>query len=126
MKNKITLLIALGFACLVAFPTSCYYNNEEDLYGPDQTTSCDTSGIRYSVEIKKILNDNCNDCHLSTGITYSFIPYENYEQFREVALNGKLVERINDQSAPMPQSGLMDKCSRLKIEAWVKAGAPDN
>ena len=125
MKNLFIALVCLfGFLVLVT-PTGCYYDNEEDLYGPD-TTSCDTAGMRYSVEIKKILADNCNSCHVSTSSTYSFIPYESYEQLREVALNGKLVERINSLSDPMPETGLMDKCSRQKIEAWVNAGAPNN
>lgn len=119
------LFCFFGLALLIT-PGGCYYNNEEDLYGPD-SNSCDTVGIRYSVEIKKILTDNCNSCHLSTApTTYSGIPYETYEQLQEVALNGKLVERINDQANPMPQTGLMDKCSREKIEAWVNAGAPNN
>lgn len=126
MKNLFIALVCLfGFLVLVT-PTGCYYDNEEDLYGPD-TTSCDTAGMRYSVEIKKILADNCNSCHVSTNTTsYSGIPYETHEQLKEVADNGKLVERINSLSAPMPETGLMDKCSREKIEAWVNAGAPNN
>lgn len=127
MKNFIAasalLLLLLG---LMTTPTACFYDNEEDLYGPDSTNTCDTAGMRYSVEIKKILEDNCNSCHLPSGATYSTIPYETHAQLQEVALNGKLVERINDQASPMPETGLMDKCSRLKIEAWVRAGAPNN
>lgn len=125
MKKSLAALACLIGMALLTMPSGCYYDNEEDLYGPD-TTVCDTISMRYSVEVKKILEDNCNDCHVSTGPTYSGIPYETHAQLQEVALNGKLVERINDQSAPMPQTGLMDKCSRLKLEAWVKAGAPNN
>jgi cytochrome c peroxidase len=75
---------------------------------------------------QKNTEDNCNSCHLPSGATYSAIPYETHAQLLEVALNGKLVERINDQASPMPETGLMDKCSRQKIEAWVRAGAPNN
>jgi len=126
MKNLLLGLVCLfGFILLVTPTSGCYYDNEEDLYGPD-TTGCDTTGIRYSVEITKILADNCNSCHVSTSGTYSGIPYETYDQLREVALNGKLVERINSLSDPMPETGLMDICNRQKIEAWVKAGAPNN
>jgi cytochrome c5 len=125
MKKTLAALASLLSLVLLTMPTSCYYDNEEDLYGPD-TTACDTAAIRYSVEIKKILEDNCNSCHLPTGVTYSSIPFETHAQLQEVALNGKLVDRTNSISAPMPQTGLMDKCSRLKLEAWVKAGAPNN
>lgn len=126
MKKTFIALACLFGLILLMTPTGCYYNNEEDLYGPDNTPNCDTTGMRYSVEIKKILEDNCNSCHISTSSTYSGIPYETYDQFREVAQNGKLLDRINNQAAPMPQTGLMDKCNREKIEAWVKAGAPNN
>lgn len=123
------ILAALGLlACLTLIvlpPSGCYWDNEEELYGTDPA-NCDTTGIRYSVEIKAILQNNCSSCHTAAGSTYSGISYETYDQFRTVALNGKLLDRINNQSAPMPQTGLMSVCNRQKIEAWVKAGAPNN
>ena len=126
MKKLFTALVLLSSLLMLLTPTGCYYNNEEDLYGPTVNTTCDTTGIRFSVEIADIMAENCNSCHVSTAATYSGIPYETYAQFQEVALNGKLLDRINSQSAPMPQTGLMAKCNRLKIEAWVHAGAPNN
>lgn len=126
MKKTFAALAILAGMALVALPAGCYWDNEEDLYGPDPTTNCDTTGIRFSVEIKQIMIDNCNSCHLSSSASYSGIPYETYDQFKAVALNGKLMDRINNQAAPMPQTGLMSLCNRLKIEAWVNAGAPNN
>lgn len=123
MKKTITALACLIGTVMLLTPTACYYNNEADLYG---NGSCDTTTVRYSVEVKKILVDNCNVCHLTTGATYSGIPYETHAQLQEVALNGKLTDRINSVAAPMPQTGLMDKCSRQILEAWVNQGAPDN
>ncbi len=123
------ILPALGFlvALLAVFGSpGCYWDNEEDLYGPNPVANCDTTGMRFSVEISQIMEANCNSCHLSSSPSYSGIPYENHEQFRAVALSGKLLDRINNQSSPMPESGLMSLCNRLKIEAWVKAGAPNN
>lgn len=126
MKKTIVALGVLAGLAFMALPSGCYWDNEEDLYGPDPTVNCDTTNIRFSVEIKQIMADHCNTCHLSTGPTYSSIPYETYDQFKAVALNGKLVHRINDVGSPMPETGLMSLCNRLKIEAWVKAGALDN
>jgi len=117
------LFVSFVFLCL---PAGCYWDNEEDLYGPDPTTNCDTVGMRYSVEIRTIMAENCDKCHLSSSATYSGIPYENHAQFKAVATNGKLLDRINNQAAPMPETGLMSLCNRLKIEAWVKAGSPNN
>lgn len=114
-----------GLLYSLSIPTGCYYDNEEELYGGD-TTACDTANMRYSVEIKQILQANCYQCHLSSSSTYSGIPFETHAQLKAVALNNKLLDRINSISAPMPQTGLMLLCNRKKMEAWVKAGAPDN
>lgn len=113
-----------AFLLALSLPSGCYYDNEEERF---PSTSCDTTGIRYSVEVRQIMQNNCDRCHLSTAANYSSIPFESYEEVRAVALSGKLVERINDASSPMPEDvGLMSLCNRQKIEAWVKAGAPNN
>lgn len=125
---KKTLFICGFFAAfllLLSLPSGCYYDNEEDRF-PGTGNTCDTVGMRYSVEIREIMQDNCYQCHISSSSEYSGIPFETHAQLQEVALNGKLVDRINSAAAPMPQSGLMLACNRRKIEAWVKAGAPDN
>ena len=126
MKKTLGFLGLFVTVTLLCLPSGCYWDNEEDLYGPDPTTNCDTVGIRFSVEINDIMAANCNSCHVSTSPTYSGIPYETYDQFKAIADNGKLLDRINNQAAPMPETGLMSLCNRLKIEAWVKAGAPNN
>lgn len=122
------ILFACGllsaFMLMLAMPSGCYYDNEEDRF-PD--ASCDTVNMRYSVEVKEIMQANCYRCHLSSSSTYSGIPFETYDQVKVVADNGKLVGRINDAGAPMPQDeGLMSLCNRQKIEAWVNAGALNN
>ncbi len=113
----------LGICVLLALPTGCYYDNEEELYGPE--TTCDTTSLRYSVEIKEILQANCYSCH-SVNSNISGFPFEDHAVIQDYALSGKLVERINDPINPMPQGGLMNLCNRQKIAAWVNAGAPNN
>lgn len=126
-QNMKKTLVACGifaaFLLLLAAPSGCYYDNEEERF-PDLT--CDTVGIRYSVEITQILEDNCYRCHLPSSPSYSGISFETYNQLKTVADNGKLVSRTNDTNAPMPQEGLMSVCNRDKIRAWVNAGAPNN
>lgn len=125
-KTLVALGILVSFFAFLWLPAGCYWDNEEDLYGPDTNTNCDTTNMRYSVEIRAIMAEHCDKCHISTAATYSGIPYETHAQFKAVALNGKLLDRINNQAAPMPETGLMSLCNRLKIEAWVNAGSPDN
>jgi len=122
------ILVASGISLAIAlsvFPAGCYYDNEEDLYGPP-LTNCDTVGMRFGTEIRAIMTQNCDECHLSTSSTYSGFTFQTHAEVESVAKNGKLLNRINSQSLPMPPSGLLSACDRAKIEAWVKAGAPNN
>lgn len=113
----------LGAWALLSLPAGCTYYNEEDLYGPPAT--CDTVGLRYSVEIKQILEANCYSCH-TVGSNISGFPFEDFAVIHEYAVSGTLVSRIHDPINPMPQTGLMSACNQQKIEAWVNAGAPNN
>ena len=115
--------LLLFLTLLVAVPQACYYDNEEELY-PGGTV-CDTSNVRYSVEVLNIVENNCYSCH-SQGSNVSGFPFDSYAALRDYALNGKLVERTNDAISPMPQGGLLPDCQRAVLRAWVNAGAPNN
>ncbi len=125
--------IIFGFCALsiliitLLAPVGCYYDNEVDLYG-ENNTPCDTANIRYSVEIKSILETKCYKCHQGASSS-SGLPFDNYDALKDYASDGKLVERTTSASAPMPplsDGGLLPKCDQEKIKAWVKAGAPNN
>jgi hypothetical protein len=115
-------VLALLFA-LLAPSTACWYDNDEQLYG--YTGGCDTTDMSYSQEIQTILVNNCYACHSTTspGVVDVF---DSYEQLKIYADNGKLLSSIRDIANPMPPTGLMSECNINRIEAWVKAGAPDN
>ncbi|MEO6759835.1 MAG: hypothetical protein ABIO24_10315 [Saprospiraceae bacterium] len=123
MKKLLLLGGLFAVLSLLALPSGCTYDNELDLYGPPAV--CDTVGMRYSVEIKEILDKNCYSCH-TVDNNISGYPFEDFETFHLYAISGTLVNRINDPIKPMPQSGLMSLCDRQKVEAWVNAGAPNN
>ena len=56
MKLKNCLLILSA----TAFFSSCYYDKEEKIYG---IAPCDTSNIKYSVQIVSTISTNCLRCH---------------------------------------------------------------
>jgi predicted CXXCH cytochrome family protein len=120
---KFTTLLFLFF-CVLSVPFSCYYDNEEELYGT-QTGVCDTAAVKYSTFIKPLMENNCTSCHSATGTQPDYV-LDTYDAVKISATDGALVLRTNDVDSPMPQSGLLPACDRLKIEAWVKAGAPNN
>jgi hypothetical protein len=44
---------------------ACYYDNEDDLYPPAATVSCDTSNVTYTGTIKSFFDNKCatSGCH---------------------------------------------------------------
>lgn len=103
--------------------TSCYYDNEVEQYG---VTTCDTVSISYTADIKPIIEANCLSCHVAGG-QQSSSPFDTYNSLKQYTLNREIVKRINgDGVAIMPPSGSISNCDKLKIEAWVNAGALNN
>lgn len=116
-------ILAIIAATSALFLVRCTYNNEEELYGIPG--GCDTVQLRYSTRIVPLLQSNCYSCH-STASNVAGLPFDSYESIRPLALNGRLVASINSEINPMPTTGLMPLCDRQVIEAWVRAGAPNN
>lgn len=108
--------------------SSCYYDNEDDLYPYDPNTSCDTLNIVYNTDIKPILENNgCVSCHSTAGPSGGVI-LDTYEQTKIVADNGRLFGSVNhdDGYSPMPQGGnKLSDCDLSKIQAWINDGSPE-
>jgi hypothetical protein len=123
--KKLLLSFGLLFTIFILSfgPAGCAYDNEEDLYG---TVTCNTDTARYSVEVARLLEQNCYQCHLESSPEYSGYTLEGYDAVKLFASDGKLTERINSSSSPMPPSGLMSECDRALIDAWVAKGAPND
>jgi hypothetical protein len=122
MLKKVSFFAILATIISLSVP-SCYYDNEQELYG---TTTCDTTAVSYANDIVPILENNCYGCHDNGNFSISNAQFDNYNLLKTYATGGGLIGRINDVSSPMPPAQLMDECNRNIIKAWVEAGAPNN
>ena len=114
----------LVLTCLIMFAASCYYDKEEELYG---LVPCDTSTVRYKVEITAILNANCLSCHGGTASSGGGVQLGNYNILRDYALGGLLVEAITRSNNRMPKGAApLTNCQIAQIEKWINNGAPNN
>lgn len=108
----------------IAF-ASCYQDNEEEL------VPCPNGigAVTYNASIKPILLAyGCIGCH-SSAAAGGGILLEQYSQVKTVVDNGRLQGSINHAPGfkAMPQGGIkMSSCDISRIEAWIKAGAPNN
>lgn len=91
---------------------------------PNTPAAIDTckDSVKYSVHIKRIMNNNCAKSGCHDGIAQS-----NFSDYSTIlADTANIVSRMNDASNPMPPTGLLDVCKISQVKAWVKAGAKNN
>jgi len=109
---------------LVVFIFSCRYDNEEEMLG---MAACDTSNVRYSVEIISILQSRCFECHGGTATNGGGLQLEQYAVLKLTAQNGLLVDAITRQVNQMPKGRMALTAGQIaQIRTWVRNGAPNN
>ncbi|MDD3637107.1 MAG: hypothetical protein PHN50_05905 [Bacteroidales bacterium] len=122
-----TRIPLLMFFLLVFGLTSCYKDNEEELY-PEAGNTCQTENISFSEDIFPIVNNNCMSCHTGAGASGGLL-LENYTHISDATVNGRLLGAIKHEPGfpAMPQSGnKLTDCQIKQFEAWVQQGALDN
>lgn len=115
------------FSSLVLL-SACYYDKEELLYPPSNST-CDSIGqISYVQQVSPLLLAKCGSCH-SAGNPSGGIAMGTYSLDKAIALNGKLMGSIEHKPGftPMPQ-GLprLTTCEVAKIRKWIDNGTLNN
>ncbi len=116
---------------LYIFFEGCLYTKADQQY--PSSGDCDTTNVRYSVEIKEILDANCKSCHNGTS-SISGIDLYDHSTIAVFALDrqftyGTLLSAVTHigGAAPMPENApILQDCDINKIAAWVNTGAPDN
>lgn len=79
----------------------------------------------YNDCVKTIIDNNCIICHHSGANALGPFPLETYEQVKEKAENGALLDRIqlpDGADGIMPQTGKMPQANIDVILAWANEG----
>ncbi|MDZ7742967.1 MAG: hypothetical protein U5Q03_14845 [Bacteroidota bacterium] len=117
---KLLLIFLMGSVLM----TSCYYDNEEELYPTAQ--ACDTTAVSFSGDILGMADQYCQTCH--SGSTPSGnLNLETYEQISAAA--EKMYERISKPMGDpqlMPPGQKLDDCTIKKLKIWIEEGKPNN
>jgi len=121
-KNILILVGTFVFGTLLF--TSCYYDNEEELYpGP-----CDVSVTGYQEVILPIIENKCYGCH-SASEAQGGINLEGYDALMDYVDDGTFDCSINWNSgcSPMPKnSSQLPTCELALINRWLANGALNN
>ncbi len=118
--KRITSIVFIS----VTFFSSCYYDKEDLLYGPSQ---CDTSAVKYSVQVTSILNASCLSCHSGTAAAGGGVKLDNYSAVKAAADNGSLLSSVTRSLNPMPKGAArLNECRISELRTWIRNGAPNN
>ncbi|MBC8266866.1 MAG: hypothetical protein H8E84_07875 [Flavobacteriales bacterium] len=112
------------FSIFLLLFSSCYYDNQEELY-QYLVDNCDTTSITFSNSIMPIIIDECSSCHLS-GNTLGEVSLNSYSEVMIYVDNGELESDINGTANIMPKAGMMNNCNIMIIEKWINDGAKNN
>jgi cytochrome c553 len=124
IKNILSTLL------LLTLMTSCYWDNEEALYG-DIASNCNVTEASYSQDVTAILDWNCYSCHSkqSAPSLGSNIILDSYDLLIQTVNNKKLIGSINHKGgyAAMPKSASkLSPCDIQTIQSWIDNGAQNN
>jgi cytochrome c553 len=117
---KLIFVALLSLALLY----SCTYNKEDLLYN----NACDTSNVKYSVQIVNTLNANCTGCHAGTTASGG-IMLDNYTNVKAVAISGKLLGAITHSPGYRAMPDLapqLSECRIAEIRTWIRNGMLNN
>lgn len=104
------------------FLDSCYYDNGDEL-----GRACDTTTVKYSDEIRSMIDLNCIECHGAGGTANPKL--DSYDEVLIQAENGAFLGVIKHDPgfSPMPQNRpQLDPCQIRQVEIWIDDGAPNN
>lgn len=126
MKSNFNFPLLLVLLLLNFSFSSCFYDNEENLY---PSGSGPLTNISYSEDIVPLIDNSCNkSCHAS-GIRQGNINLEGYDQIRPYASGGSLLGAIKQLNgfSPMPKAGSKLAGTQIQlIETWIKEGIKNN
>lgn len=127
--KKITLFATAALLILAG----CYNDKYDKLYPNPVTTTCDTTIITYTNDIKPIINSSCainGGCHNAAGdANTNGLDYTVFSILQGQATTTLMVNDIN--GTPTPRHNAMplnlpklSQCDINKITRWVNEGAP--
>lgn len=104
--------------------SSCYYDNEEDLY-PTLSGPCDTLNVNFSSKIAPLLNDNCLSCHSNANSEFGGgVKLQDLQDVKN--MSGAVFAAITHTGpVPMPPGGKLSQCSIDLFGIWIRNGMPE-
>jgi hypothetical protein len=119
MKKNTFLISTLLLGTILV--SSCTNDSSNDLLGIE-----DLDEVTYTNTVKSIMDNNCISCHAATPINGAPNSLTTYENVKEAALNGGLLDRISrdqGESGMMPSGGTrLPQAVIDQVTTWSNQG----
>lgn len=86
-----------------------------------KATDLDLSTVTYLSHVKKIIDNNCVECHGGYDPADG-LDLTTYNKVKHAAEDHHLLDLIHSTSKPMPPEGLLPENERAIITSWAKNG----
>jgi len=126
LQKTYTRIASVAFVAAILVLQGCY-NRKADIVYPAPVT-CDTTNVRYGVEVVNILKASCYVCH-SPGFASSGIILNNYTSVKNLTAGNTLLHVVQwtPGYSQMPKNQpKMSDCNIAIIRTWIRNGAPNN
>jgi uncharacterized membrane protein len=122
MNSKKILSSIFLMTIVSVIGTSCYYDNEDLLYGSN--ADCSTVDSKFSTAINPLMQSKCaySGCHDAANAAGGVV-LENYTQISASA--GRIKVRCIDEKT-MPPGSPLSASETLALQCWINAGTPNN
>ncbi len=94
----------------------------------ENNSGCNLDGVSFVTDIQTVINTNCRGCHSGSAASGGVF-LDNYQNIASVAQSGRLYGAVSHQAGyePMPLgANKLPQCTIDQIDAWIKAGTPNN
>jgi uncharacterized membrane protein len=83
----------------------------------------ESEDVVYSPYVKSIMHNYCVNCH-SGASPAAGVTLDNYDDIKHYTEQGYLIERMNNESNPMPPNGMLTVEIRSQLQGWADNNYP--
>lgn len=121
MKKILICLTVISVVIAACSKTNEEAENANNTQGP---AACDTINMKYTANVKPILEANCYGCH-GSGQSTGGVNIETYNRVKQLVDNGLLIGVITHATgySAMPKGKpKLSDCDINKIRGWIARG----
>lgn len=119
MNKKFFITIIIAFALFQSCTTAIIDEGTVETLPPITRT------VTYTADVETIMFNRCVTCHGGSA-PQSGLDLSTYQNTRFSAEMGSLIQRMNNETSPMPPNGLVSPELRQIMDKWVSDGFLEN